>query len=419
MKYIVNLDYIDQYIHMAIDWLTSKEAARRLGVSSATLYAYVSRGLLRSEASDGRRERRYRAEDITRLKRRRDVGRKAESIAGHALDFGTPVLESALTLIEDNRLFYRGHDATALARTASLEDVARLLWECDDKPFAADNLPPLTTALRRAWLAAATLMPVDRCLVLLPAAAALDHPSWIEDRSAMLETGVRVLRLLTAAVTARPPSSAPIHEQLAAAWQVPAEHAPLIRAALVLSADHEFNASAFAARVVASTGANLYGATMAGLAAINGPRHGGLTRRVAAFFDDLKDVIDLDRELARRVRDHIYIPGFGHPLYPDGDVRAATLFALSREIVPRSPELAFAERLAAATEQLLDRKANVDFTTVTVERALGLPKDSALAMFLLGRTVGWIAHALEQSGGGLIRPRARYTGPRPDGLSTA
>jgi citrate synthase len=417
MKYIVNLDYIDQYIFMATDWLTSKEAARRLGVSSATLYAYVSRGLLRSQASDGRRERRYRAEDITRLKRRRDVGRKAESIASHALDFGTPVLESALTLIEDNRLFYRGHDATVLARTASLEDVAHLLWECDDKPFASDNLPPLTTALRRAWLAAATLMPVDRCLVLLPAAAALDHPSWVEDRGAMLETGVRVLRLLTAAVTARPPSSAPIHEQLATVWKVPAERVPLIRAALVLSADHEFNASAFAARVVASTGANLYGATMAGLAAINGPRHGGLTRRVAAFFDDLKNVTDLDGELARRVRDHIYIPGFGHPLYPDGDVRAATLFALAREIVPRSPELAFAERLAAATERLLDRKANVDFTTVMVERALALPKGSALAMFLLGRTVGWIAHALEQSGGALIRPRARYTGPRPDTLS--
>src|SRR5476651_507265 len=415
--YIVNLDRIDQYISMSIEWLTSRDAAKRLGVSAATLYAYVSRGLLRSEATEGLRERRYRADDVTRLKRRRDVGRKAESIASNALDFGTPVLESALTLIQDNHLYYRGADASHLACTDSLEDVAQLLWDCDDKPFAAINLPPLTTALRRAWLAAATLGPVDRCLVLLPAAAALDHPSWVEDRSAMLETGVRVLRLLTAAITARPLSAVPMHEQLAAAWKVSPQHTPLIRAALVLSADHEFNASAFAARVVASTGANLYGATMSGLAAINGPRHGGLTRRVAAFFDDLKDVSDLDRELARRVRDHIYIPGFGHPLYPDGDVRAATLFALAREIVPRSPELAFAERLAAATERLLDRKANVDFTTVTVERALGLPRDSALAMFLLGRTVGWIAHALEQSGGALIRPRARYTGPRPDALA--
>src|SRR5258708_699351 len=176
-KCIVNLDNIDQYKEMALEWLTSQEASRRLGVSAATLYAYVSRGLLRSEANDGQRERRYRADDISRLKRRRDVGRKAESIANHALDFGTPVLESALTLIEDGRLYYRGIDATLLARTASLEDVARLLWDCDDGPFASDNLPPMTPALRRPWLAAATLSPADRCPLLLPAAAALHPPS--------------------------------------------------------------------------------------------------------------------------------------------------------------------------------------------------------------------------------------------------
>ncbi len=389
---------------MAHQFLTSKEAARRLGVSAATLYAYVSRGLLRSEALDGSRERRYRADDVARLRRRREVGRKAESIANHALDFGTPVLESALTLIEDNRLHYRGVDASVLARTASLEQVARLLWDCDDSPFAADNLPPLATPLRRAWLAAATLAPVDRCLVVLPAAAALDHASWVEDRTAMLETGVRVVRLLTAAITAQPMSALPVHEQLAAAWRVPAERAPLLRAA----------PSAFAARVVASTGANLYGATMAGLAALNGPRHGGLTRRVSTLFDDLRQASDLDAELARRVRDRVYIPGFGHQLYPDGDVRAATLFTLLREAAPASPELAFAERLTAAVERLIDRPANVDFATVTVERVLGLPRDSALALFLLGRSVGWIAHALEQAAhGALIRPRARYTGPRP------
>jgi citrate synthase len=399
---------------MSIEWLTSREAARRLGVSAATLYAYVSRGLLRSEATSGLRERRYRADDVSRLKSRRDVGRRAESIAGKALDFGTPVLESALTLIEDNHLYYRGVDAGSLARTETLEQVAQRLWDCDEKPFAATNLPPLSTALRRAWLAAAPLGPVDRCLILLPAASALDHPSWVEDRKAMLETGVRVLRLLTAAVTAQPLSAQPVHEQLAAAWKVPPQHAPLIRAALVLSADHEFNASAFAARVVASTGANLYGAVLAGLAAINGPRHGGLTRRVAALFEEMKRVPDLEAEIAQRVRDHVYIPGFGHPLYPDGDVRAQTLFELLREILSTSPELAFAERLAEATEGMIDRKPNVDFTTVVVEKALGLPKDSALSLFLLGRTVGWIAHALEQAAhGALIRPRARYTGPRP------
>jgi citrate synthase len=399
---------------MATEWLSSKEAAQRLGVSAATLYAYVSRGLLRSEGNVGQRERRYRADDVSRLKRRREIGRKAESIAANALDFGTPVLESSLTLIENGRLFYRGYDATRLARSASLEQVAQLLWDCDDRPFAAGNLPPMSAALRSAWLATASLPPVDSCLVLLPAAARWDHPSWVEDRMSMLETGARILRLLTAAVTSRPLSDQPVHEQLAEAWHVPIEHAALIRAALALSADHEFNASAFAARVVASTGANLYGATMAGLVAINGPRHGGLTRRVAALFNDLEETGDIDAELARRVRQHIYIPGFGHPLYPDGDVRAATLLALLRESVPHSPQLAFAERVAASVERLIDRKPNVDFATVTVARVLGLPKDSALALFLLGRTVGWIAHALEEAARGvLIRPRARYTGPRP------
>lgn len=399
---------------MATEWLNSKEAAQRLGVSAATLYAYVSRGLLRSEGTNGQRERRYRADDVAQLKRRRDVGRKAESIAANALDFGTPVLESSLTLIENGRLFYRGQDAARLARNSSLEQAAQLLWDCDDRPFAARNLPPMSVALRSAWQAASALPPVDACLVLLPAASRWDHPSWVEDRSAMLETGARILRLLAAAVTGQPLSDRPIHEQVAAAWNVPPEHAPLIRAALVLSADHEFNASAFAARVVASTGANLYASTIAGLVAINGPRHGGLTRRVAVFLADLAEVPDIDAEIARRVKERVDIPGFGHPLYPDGDIRAVALVAMMRELVPGSAELAFAERVASAVEQQIDRKPNVDFATVTLARVLGLPKESALALFLLGRTVGWIAHAIEQAAhGALIRPRARYTGPRP------
>jgi citrate synthase len=402
------------YKDMNKEWLSSAEAARRLGVSSATLYAYVSRGLLRSEGSNGQRERRYSSDDVALLKRRRSVGRKAEAIAANALDFGTPVLESALTLIDKGRLYYRGWDAVDLARGSSLERVAELLWQCDERPFATGNLPSMSTALRQAWLAATPLAPVDRCLLLLPAAARWDHPSWVEDRGAMLETGVRILRLLTAAVTLEPVSALPVHEQLAAVWNVPARQAPLIRAALVLAADHEFNASTFAARVVASTGANLHGSTIAGLAAINGPRHGGLTRRVSVLLDALKGEADPEAALAKRLVDGHDLPGFGHPLYPDGDIRATTLLALLREVVPDAPALAFAQKIAEVGERLTGRRPNVDFATVTIERVLGLPTDAALSMFLLGRTVGWIAHALEQAAqGGLIRPRARYTGPRP------
>src|SRR6185369_2810683 len=164
---------------------------------------------------------------IARLKRRRDVGRKAESIAAHTLNFGTPVLESSLTLIDKGRLYYRGWDAVQLAHASPLERAAQLLWQCDERPFDPGNLPSMSTALRQAWQAAATLAPIDRCLLLLPAAARWDHPSWVEDRTSMIETGVRILRLLTAAVTAEPVAALPVHEQLAAAWHVPADRAPL------------------------------------------------------------------------------------------------------------------------------------------------------------------------------------------------
>ena len=192
------------------------------------------------------------------------------------------------------------------------------------------------------------------------------------------------------------------------------ERAPLLRAALVLSADHEFNASAFAARVVASTGAHLYGSTVAGLAAISGPRHGGLTRHVRDLFEELSGVVELEASIARRAGNERRLPGFGHPLYPDGDIRARVLFDLMRESFASSETLAFAERVAVAGEHSTDAVPNIDFATVTLERVLHLPEDSALAMFLLGRTVGWIAHAIEQAAhGALIRPRARYTGPQP------
>ena len=161
-------------------------------------------------------------------------------------------------------------------------------------------------------------------------------------------------------------------------------------------------------RVVASTGANLYGSTMAGLVAINGPRHGGLTRRVADLFSDLKEVSDIDAELARRVRERIYIPGFGHPLYPAGDPRSLHLLPL----LPADP---VRERLLQAVHAQTGQHPSLDYALVAIERSLQLPPGAAFVLFALGRTAGWMAHALEQRASGqLIRPRAHYQGLRPD-----
>jgi len=181
-----------------------------------------------------------------------------------------------------------------------------------------------------------------------------------------------------------------------------------------LMADHEFNASAFAARVVASTGANLHAALVAGLAALSGPKHGGLTARVAALFAEAAAAGDIEAVLAARLRQRIFIPGFGHRLYPDGDIRATTLLALLREALPDHPGTRLALDLASAAQRLIGRPPNIDFATVALQHVLGLPEHSALAMFVIGRTVGWTAHALEQAAlDELIRPRARYTGPPP------
>jgi citrate synthase len=181
----------------------------------------------------------------------------------------------------------------------------------------------------------------------------------------------------------------------------------LIRAAVVLCADHELNASAFAARVVASTGASLAACVAGGLAALSGPLHGGTTSLIEILFDEAEQLGDAARVVHDRLRRGDRLPGFGHQLYAGTDPRAAALLALL-------PADATRERLISAMDRIGGKAPNVDFALVALRRAAGLPRGSALAIFAVGRTVGWIAHALEQHADGkLIRPRARYTGVAP------
>ena len=114
----------------ATRYLSADQAAEALGISVPTLYAYVSRGMLSSAPDAASKRRLYDADEVRRLARRKADGKRAGKVAQKVLDWGVPVLESAITLIADGRLFYRGHDAIELARTATLEEVAALLWEC-------------------------------------------------------------------------------------------------------------------------------------------------------------------------------------------------------------------------------------------------------------------------------------------------
>lgn len=401
------------------NFMSAAEAAAALGISLPTLYAYVSRGMLSSSADSQGKHRLYDAAEVRRLARRKQDGKRAGKVAQKVLDWGVPVLESSITLVAKGRLLYRGHDAMALARTASLEEIAALLWDCSARRIADAPVAPLAAAQWTAWLKLwGDSTPLDRALVLLPAAAAHMPRVWALGRDAQLDTACAVMRLLAAAMISAAPSNEPLHRQLAAAWNVRnRQQISLLRAALVACADHELNASTFTVRCITSTGTHLFGAVAGGLAALAGPKHGGETTRIAALFDEASRAPDLDRYLANRLALHeqgSYGPGlsgFGHPLYPDGDPRARLLLAMLADCAPARSPMAEVTKLARAVRDTTGAEPTVDYALAAIERVLGLPPGAAFTLFAVGRVVGWIAHAMEQARDGrLIRPRARYIG---------
>jgi len=395
----VNLDQYNQYMPATADWIAAEEARDRLGVRAQTLYAYVSRGRVqvRPDPRDPRRNL-YRAADIAALTQRKSRSRKVAEVAAGAIAWGEPVLASEITTVAGGRLFYRGRDAIRLAETETLESVARLLRGGHGAALKRTErpAPPRHGDMRsRAYLA-------------LAARAGGDPPARGRHPLALAVEAATLLDVLTDAVADYVGGGA-IHNRLALAWgQGPGgPGAELIRRILVLVADHELNASAFAARVAASTGASLSACALAGLATLSGPRHGGATAAVRTFAAEAAQ-LGPRQAIANRLAEDRALPGFGHQLYPDGDPRAAALLA---HFAPPG-ELA---ALQAAVWDDTGLAPNVDFALLAACEALRLPADAPFALFSVARCAGWIAHAIEQGQADtLIRPRARYVGPEPE-----
>ncbi|WP_206953755.1 citrate synthase [Trinickia acidisoli] len=403
-------------------YLTAAEAAATLGVSVPTLYSYVSRGMLRSAPDAIGKRRLYAADEVRRLARRKADGKRAGKVAQKVLDWGVPVLESRITLIADGRLLYRGHDAIEFARTATLEEAASLLWECGSGCFDDTPDAPIPPASWRTWIKETRASaPHERALAMLPVAAGQIPRLFASNKQGQLDTAVMLMRVLAAALAAAAPSREPLHRQLARAWNVRnRRHLELLRAALVVCADHELNASTFTVRCIASTGMHLVGAVTGGLAALAGPRHCGETMLVTAFFREAREAGDIDRYVAARLartnaRQRTILPGFGHLLYPNGDPRAALLLEMLPLYATTRAErqaLADIDSIVRAARDATGLAPTVDFSLSALERVLALPPGAAFSLFALGRAVGWIAHAMEQfEDGRLIRPRARYVGP--------
>jgi citrate synthase len=291
-------------------YLSAGEAAAELSISPATLYAYVSRGLVRSEPTgQGTRGRRYRAEDVRSLKNRR-----APLVEGQGLKAADlPVMDTTVSTITEDGPVYRGVNATTLADSATFEQTAGLLWDAKTSdPFAKGNLPYISPAMQKIIAATDLAPPIDHAIAVLSLATDADPTAYNNTSEGRALTGARILRLVAAVMLQTAPRSAPIHEQIVQAWALNNSHArELIRRALVLLADHELNASTFAVRCAASTGISLYDAVIAGLVALKGPRHGGVGPQASRLLDTL-----LAGDIAAIVRERVALgerfPGFGH-----------------------------------------------------------------------------------------------------------
>ncbi|SEG28189.1 citrate synthase [Nonomuraea solani] len=434
-----------------MDWIDAATAAERLGVKPATLYAYVSRGVLqRRHTEDGRRSL-FSAEEIERLARRGRPRNRPPEL----------VIESAVTALGVDRPHYRGVDALSLAGTASFEQVAEWLWtgvpHPAPEPWRFEPEEGLRAAVAAQRDLPADLLPLDRLQVITTVLAACDNLRYQLDPASVTATGRRLIAGLVDALPqpGDPPQGAPqpdtpqpgglgsdtpqsdtpqsdtprpgvprlgaptrggsIAERL---WSrlCPRPATPelldALSAALVLLADHELAASTLAARVAASAKADPYAVVLAGLGVLGGPLHGGAAYGAERLLAEIAEPGQAARAVSERIRRGERIPGFGHSVYKNGDGRGDALLDLIRKAAPGHERIAAGEAVLSEMRRRRLPDRNIDFSLAVLTAVAGMVPGAGEAVFAVARVAGWLAHAMEEYGKGtLLRLRASYTGP--------
>lgn len=352
---------------------------------------------------------------------------------------GVVVARSSVSFVDGmtGRLLYQGYDIRDLAQHGSFEEVAYLLWHGRlPDSGALDRLKGELVAQRGLPAELKQLLltlPARSSMAVLQAAVAalgtLDPEADVQSPPANLRKAVALTARLATIVAAFHrlrrglPDVAPDPELGHAAnflYMVTGERpdsyaARVMDVALILHADHEFNASCFAGRVTASTLSDMYSAVAAAVGALKGPLHGGANERVMKMLMELKSPEQAAEAVKARLAAGERIPGFGHRVYKTWDPRALILKEHLQQLARRlgdSRWLDLAVAVETAVRNEKDLYPNVDFYSAPVYHMLGIPTDLFTPIFAVSRVAGWTAHLLEQyADNRLIRPRAEYVGP--------
>jgi citrate synthase len=407
--------------------ITAAEAAMRLGVRPATLYAYVSRGLVQSRRLPGSRGSWFDPAQIEALAQGRGRPARAGAAGAHL------TIATAVTGIDGRSLSYRGHDAVGLSRRASFEAVASLLWtgELQHETFEPSAAVARAALQATHWMAADSRL-ADRLALIVPAAASADPLRFDLSPPAVTSAGRVLIATMVDCLPAKseaqpqaldlgdgPPVGSSVAGRL---WTrlspapAPARAAVVLNGVMVMLADHELATSTLAARVAASTRANPYASVTAALGALDGPLHGSASEDVHRLLTEAAGRRGAAGAVGDRLRAGRTVPGFGHPLYAEGDPRGAAglelVGRLGRDPSPRR-RLRVVDEVLTSVVTRTPAAPNSDFALGALAFVAGMASDAGEAIFAIARTAGWLAHILEEYGEQPLRFRARasYTGP--------